>query len=552
MSLARPNSNSARALGVLVLALVALSGCQGIMCLADPNEETICEERLDVLDEDLSVSRPVPFGLGVAYRVEAADQVVILHTSSNTAAIQHISVPESPSLLRATDNGDRLVVMSSVAQTLTVIDPGPGKVLRTFKLGSPFDSLSLSDDGLFAIAYYGADASGAIVRNVNEMAIIRLEDPPDETNPQLITLRSFGTQRLSVTFAPPFTVYDDAERRFALILSENSVTLLELDGFDPADPNANETVVRFVQDSDTRSVRPQQVVWTPDDPNDPLDMFAFIRARGSDDIISLNLVPSEELDSLDRPRIRPSLNQLSGGRAPSSFGMFKDTRGRNKLISVNTGTQDIAIIDVDTSDATLIPLDVPVTEVLLFDAVNPDTDVQQPYALLYGYGSLRTVLFVDLATAEVRRGRAVKALSLGQPIERLDLTPDGVKALILHPGRAAFSILNLERRSVSPLEVASPISDYDFVNASGNDQLISVFQSLPYISLTELTTAHSSPVELDMAAKTATVIQRTNTIVVGHSVKSGAVTLIPLSDPRRESANTLWGFGADELLEIRD
>jgi hypothetical protein len=526
-------------------------GCQELICLADPDEEHLCEAPGELVDESLALSGPVAWSGGAAWRSGTTSRVTLLRTSNASGEVEHVEVPEAPVLLQATPDRERLLVLSAKARTLRVLEPNNQNNHQDYLLGSPFNALSVSEDGAFGIAYYSqSGSSGQVVNNNNEIAVIDLGSPPGASNPQRLSLRSFGSRPSGVIFAPPFTLRGQ-ERRVAMILASNYVTLLELDGFDPENPNRNERVVQFTRDDLGAALRVRQVVWTDDDPNDDADFFAFLLTDGSDDIISLNLLPGEELDAEGRPRIQPSLNQLTGGRRPVDIDLFKTKDGKRKLLAVNQTSRDLAVIDVATSDTVLVPLEDAVTSVEVYEAINEDTEAQEPYALLYSTdGVLRSLLFVELETVEVRRTRAITRRNLERGVVGLQMTPDAEdlpRALLLHAGLSTFSILNLEGRFVTTLDVSSSVSSFAFVDEG---ELVTSLQGLPWVSFVELATGYPVPVRLDEPAESVTVIPETNTVLVDHGRSLGVVTLLPIDDKRREAARRLIGFGAEDLLNL--
>lgn len=527
--------------------------------MADPNEEGVCAPPEGLEGQSLSLVGPVAWASedgqrgGVAYRSAAANRITLLDTDQGDAQVVHLDAPEAPILMRATPDRHKLLVLSAQEQVLRVLRPGEdGGEAEDYALGSPFNALSVSEDGRFVIAHFApGSSSDRVVSNNNEIAVIDLSAPPDTSNPQLLSLRSFGSRLTGIQFAPPFTLRGGEERRTALIFSDSYATLLELDGFDPANPNANETVIRFTQEGDNRSLQIRQVLWTDDDPNDETDFFAFLLTEGSDDILSLNLLPSDELDAQGRAKIRPSLNQLTGGRRPVSIALFKTDENRRKLLAVNQSSRDLAVIDVATSDTTLVPLEVSVNQAIVYDAINRDTDEQEPYAVLYNTdGTVRSLLFVELETVEVRRTRAIRTLNLDRGIVGMTMTPDpgGIpRALVLHTGLVGFSILNLERQFVTPLDVTSAVSSFAFAD---QETLLTSLQGQPWLSFIELNTGHPTSIKLDRPAYGLAVIPQTNTLVVDHGDELGSVTLLPLDDPRRDRAKSLRAFGADGLLGL--
>jgi hypothetical protein len=336
-------------------------------------------------------------------------------------------------------------------------------------------------------------------------------------------------------------------------LSNGYLTLLELDGFNPEQPNLNETVVRFTRSDDDRVLIPRKIVWTVDDPGVDDDVFAFVLTQGSDDIISLNLLPGETLDDLDRPRISPSLNQLTAGRSPVDIDVYLDRNGVWKLLALNAASQDLSIIDVGTSDTVHIPIEEPLDRLLLYTAINSNSNQQEPFALLYSTdSSSRALLFVELETAAVRRTRAIDRLNLQRGLTQLQMTTavgDIPRALILHTGGTSFSILNMERRFVTPLDVSSQVSDYTFAS---DDTLLTVLQGQPYITLIDMQTGHPTIVELDLPARSVEVINATNSVVIDHGDIFGTVTVMRLDRPTRDNATMLYGIATADLFELED
>lgn len=549
------------ALPLLPLLLVTSVGCQDIICLTDPDEEHLCEPQSDIRGQRVAAANPLGYTDGVAYTVAKAHNITLLETLHDTADIRQVPLPGEPTIVKVTpenpgpDDIERIVALTPEAQRLTIFTADDPSQRNEYPLGSPFTAVDISDDGRFAIAWYRpGSSSNQIVRNNNEMAVVDLARAPcgaDEgcaPNPQLIPLRSLGSRPLDVEFAPSFELRS-SERRLALILSEGYITLLELDGFDPEAPNQNETVVRFSRDNDVRNLTPQKIVWTDDDPANDDDVFAFVLVGGSDDIIGLNLLPGDELDALDRPRISPSLNQLTAGRSPQDVEVYQDRDGSWKLLAVNGG-RSISVIDVATSDTVEIPLEESVNQIQLYNAVNRDTDRTEQYALLYSTTGQRSLLFVELETVEVRRTRAIRPLHLDRGISELRMAEteaEGVpRAVIVHSSAAALSILNLERRFVTPLDVTSSISDFTFAD---DQTLLTVLSGQPFVTFIDLQTGHPSFVELDLAAQSVEVIPATNTVLIDHGQRLGAVTVMRLDRPSRGEATTLFGFAAHELLE---
>src|SRR5690606_7437575 len=71
---------------------------------------------------------------------------------------------------------------------------GPEGTTTSYVLESRFDSLAVSEDGRYAVAYFGQGMGGQqdFLFNPNEIAIVDLQAPPDARNPSARTLESAG------------------------------------------------------------------------------------------------------------------------------------------------------------------------------------------------------------------------------------------------------------------------------------------------------------------------------------------------------------------------
>lgn len=78
---------------------------------------------------------------------------------------------------------------------------------------------------------------------------------------------------------------------------------------------------------------------------------------------------------------------------------------------------------------------------------------------------------------------------------------------------------------------------------------MTALSGLPWISFVDLATGYPATVRLDEDASSIVVIPGTDTVLVDHNHPLGAVTLLPISEPSRETARTLQSFGAQGLLE---
>jgi hypothetical protein len=166
---------------------------------------------------------------------------VVTNLAQPEGAPRQVAVGTDPVLVQARNDGatprGEALVLSRGARGDLGVDPEPGSLTaipsagaaRRYALGSPFNALSQTDDGRYAMAYFRPQsASGRLLYNPNEVAVVDLDAPPSSTNPTPRTVRSFGGVPNSVVFSPGIEI-GGVSRRFAVVLSDAYVTLLDLD-----------------------------------------------------------------------------------------------------------------------------------------------------------------------------------------------------------------------------------------------------------------------------------------------------------------------------------
>jgi hypothetical protein len=303
--------------------------------------------------------------------------------------------------------------------SLTAI-PSAGAA-RRYALGSPFNALSQTDDGRYAMAYFRPQtASGRLLYNPNEVAVVDLDAPPSTTNPTPRTVRSFGGVPNSVVFSPGIEI-GGVSRRFAVVLSDAYVTLLDLDH--PARP---EVTVRLTLPEDPRAIRPEQVLF------DAAEATIYLRAAASNDVYVLKLNAVSATDAAQND-YRPTINQLAAGRSPADLALIGEA-GMRRLLVVSPGSRDARVIDARANTVTTVPLDAAANRILLFTGASPGNPAARAQALLYAVdGVTQAVSFLELTDIDARRAQNVETLNLGRGVQSaLPLLDRGV-VMLGHP-----------------------------------------------------------------------------------------------------------------------
>src|SRR5205814_1209822 len=158
------------------------------------------------------------------------------------------------------------------------------------------------------------------------------------------TIRSFGSVPAQVLFSPPLSL-PDGPRTLAVILSQNFVTLLDLEH-----PTRPEITVPLTLPDDHRTLQPVQVIFETKDP------AVYVRAAGANDIYALRLLPVAPAERAPGGNdFTPALSQLAAGTAPADMALFDSADGP-RLLVVSPGSSDAFVIDARTSRSTRIAL----------------------------------------------------------------------------------------------------------------------------------------------------------------------------------------------------
>lgn len=417
--------------------------------------------------------------------------------------------------------------------SLAVVESG-GSV-RTYELGAnPFDSLSQSEDGRFALLFKKGSAE-RLLDNPNEIAVVDLEEPPSgETAVTLRTLRSFGDSPVAVSFSPPMRIVDET-RRLAVVLSETNVTLIDLNHLDRV-----ETTVQLSSE-DGGEIEPTQVLFNPDAPE------IYVRGSSSDDVFVFNLGERPDAgadeDDLAHNDFRPFIDQLGVGGRPTDMALYSTDAGA-RLLVLASETQ-AAVVEASSSQVTSVALPQAADRSLVFSATSPrDREIAQR-ALLYRVGS-SAIMFLDLEDLEARGNRNLEVLSLDNPIARIIPMLEEQRLLILHDG-PSVSLLDLAGRTISPITSNTRLDnalfdaerDAFWVGPSGQ----------PYVGLLHLSTGDTPEVLLDTNVAGLVPMFDAGYVVVLHDSAVGHLTVLDANEPTRENARSVRGFVIADLLE---
>ncbi|HEY2735874.1 MAG TPA: hypothetical protein VGI70_17875, partial [Polyangiales bacterium] len=168
---------------------------------------------------------------------------------------------------------------------------------RKYTLGTtPFDTLTQSDDGRFAVLYRTGQQDDRTLNNPNELVVVDLEkQPSDDGAVTRKTPDGLGHTLSKVVVSPTLHIVDE-DRRLLVVLSAAEVTLFDLNHLDRR--------ATIVQLDETREIDPAQVIFGPPNPT------MFVRADSSDNVFMFRFEQHD--NDAEGNDFRPTINPIGG------------------------------------------------------------------------------------------------------------------------------------------------------------------------------------------------------------------------------------------------
>jgi len=459
-------------------------------------------------------------------------------------------------VLSGGDSGSASI--TAIPPQLQIIDANPGLDPDIRPLAGRFDGLAQSADGRFVVLYHSSstpDASDTGLFNPNEMTIVDFTLTPNPRVPTLPTksIRSLGGVPARIEFSPPYP-FKAGERSLAVVLSQNYVTILDLDHTD-----RTEISVPLCPQSTGCTFSPDQIVF------DPANLNIYVRAGSAKDIFQITLTdlwPALPLSGSPDNDFLASLSMLSVGANPTSMALYSDKDGTH-LAVLAPASKSLVIIDPSTSHTQSIATSIPANVIVPFTILDSTNQTKNQAMLVdTSYGS-SSVLFADLEQVATDGGIAISDAPLRAPAGDVwPLVDQGIAMLVLGKSSAvsSFTVVELATRRFADI-TASNAFGTPTLEARPQSRLWGVASStkLSWINLIardgEATLAPSF-VWLD---QTITRIQALDSksvdghryLVIGQPDPDGIgnLTFLDADKPDRASARTAYGFLYSNYLE---
>jgi hypothetical protein len=259
----------------------------------------------------------------------------------------------------------------------------------------------------------------------------------------------------------------------------------------------------------------------------------YVRANSSDNIFMFRFEPFSNTEGGND--FQPSINPLSGGRAPKDIALFgSGTAERLLVLASNLAL----VIDPATSKTTPVPLTAAADTILLFQGTSPQDSSEKTHALLYAKtgGGLT---FLDVEATGDAPGDSVELVTSEQSVVRLIPLVDEKTVVLLQP--SLVSLLDLQERTLTPISSNTQLTDAVF--DPGRKKLWVGPNGSPYVQSLELATGRTGDeLRLDAPISRLVPMFSKNRLVVLHNESLGYLTMIDADEPDREHALSLRGF----------
>ncbi len=529
--------NTYRTLLVLLVSTLLGAGCG--------------EDRPDYFESAFELLGPFAADGRFVYVNQTVDELLVITPDFEgrdlAYGLARVDVGADPFNIQLSSDGSLLFSMNAGDQTLSIVRMSDLQEER-FELPSDYDALTISPSGRFVVAHYAdASAGGAgnsVFRNQNEITIFDLNpeaeeggEPLDQVDVRVLSLRS---SPLGFDFAPPFSV--DGKTHYMLVV--RSVSALAMIDMTAEDEINEQRRLFFVPQESTERLVPTRVLFSEDDPGDDFDMKMWVLTTNAQDIFEVSILPP---DAEDETELALSINQFPAGRSPVEMVSYVDRRGEPKLLILNG--RRLVVVDVATGNSTDIDVNWQLNSALTYQLVDDESGELSAGALLYQPGE-PTVVFADLESLEDRGTRALTPLALSRSVQSIQMLPavGNDKAIVIHSGETALSVLNLARRFDIPLPGSATLANTAF--SAAGDRLFTTVSEVPVLATIELQNGHPSQIDIPEPGGAIAVMSDPQVILVDHLADEGRITLLNGVEPALETGITLDGLFLDNIFTL--
>jgi hypothetical protein len=366
-------------------------------------------------------------------------------------------------------------------------------------------------------------------------------------------IRSLGGVPDGILFSPDYGFPSAGVHRFAVVLSQNYVTLVDLYSL-----ARSEISIPLCSATSNCTYKVEDVVF------DPSNLGMYVRLTGTKDGTGVKDIFQITLTDTATGDFRASLSMLAVGSAPADmvlYGVGKLAR----LAVVAPDSKSLVVIDPNTSSSVSVSMAIPANRIVPFDGGS------RAMLLDLNRGST-SVLFADFGVVQTAGGLPLGQYSIrGAATQVNSLVSQGI-ALLWFGKSASGAILSVVSLTQTPsffdynsssalgtpyLEVRDSSSRLWSVD-SPSDGLPAPNSGLHYLDvLAGASKNNPTTIWLDQTIRSITALTKpsangTRYLVLEHNPSSqdpyGDLTFVDADNPERATARTAYGFLLTDYL----
>ncbi|MDB4940726.1 MAG: hypothetical protein JWP97_260 [Labilithrix sp.] len=314
--------------------------------------------------------------------------------------------------LPASSQGDKRV--AAVPANVLLFDrTGP---LFQLPLSGRYDTLTLSDDGAYAIAY-GSNGNLAL-QNAIEVVNLAKARALDPKAAVVMDLSFDGRAPTNFVFAPSTGFV----RRLAIAPLANALQVIDLDH-----PELGEISIKL---SEQASLQPTKIVFAA-------DQF-FVQSVNSTQILTFQ--------SIEQPSTQRMFQLAPSILTASANVEDLETVGTGASLRLLALAGDLQVFDPSVGPTASVPGVGAFAQIYKFEGASPVDSTKSPRAALYGPKQSQ-IGFVDLGDDKAWATRDVELIELGDTLVQFIPIAGTTLALATHPTNR-ISLIDLEQRTV--------------------------------------------------------------------------------------------------------
>jgi hypothetical protein len=524
-----------------------------------------CKEREPIFSQPLAIEGPFILEDRLVYIDQTREEALFLLPKKNTKQVDlsRFKLGRNPQTGKVGHTLKRFIVLTSGSKG------GPGDKIEAPKLflfylenqnlkekhielSFPFSKIEFSPDDRFVVLYGGISQKQEIKR-ADKIAILNLEEPFLEPKELYLGFPEIA----NIFFPPPFNIGGKKTRLVLIASKDSKMALISLE-------EAEKRVVWFKKEDSPKEVVPKKLLFFQQDPNSSPEIFVL--ARGSDDIYSLTLHEAKG----ERPNFIPSINQYGSGRNPTDILLYEEEK-QLKLLVLNSGSKDLAVIDVQSANSVTIPLEEEKIDRFMLLERNKD----EKLLFIFSSQGLNKFLTLELKDVERLKGRRLETTILPQPLLLPQKIPNSSFVLLRY--NLSFALFDFQNQKIIPFSgtySGDVITDF-------NNNLLVVSEDKMVINKINLESMETFSMRLDHRAggepkKPAScsgsclrspefiivgkelshrgamfyLLLGLDLIVVDHFAPHGRLTFVDQNSLERKKSFVYEGFLLSEILDI--